>query len=149
FGGLGGDPISYAKDGETVNVWVQNATLVWVPIMAVLIVLAFFLMNNLPQHKCGATLVAVGKYLWLQGLGFVGAAAGVTLLLLPKMVSNFPVNELLWTFIVLVAAVLVTLGVMKYMTPKTIKEPLHDQFAIFKNKHTWVMTWLYFKHVGV
>ena len=63
FGGIGGEPHSYAKEGETVNVWVQNATLVWVPLMAVLIVLAFFLMNNLPQHKCGPTPVAVGKYL--------------------------------------------------------------------------------------
>ncbi len=143
FGGIGGDPHSYVKDGDTVNVWIQNATMVWVPVMAVLVVLAFFLMNNLPQHKCGPTPVAIGKYLWLQCLGFVGAAAGVALLLMPKYISNFPVPELLWTFIVLFVAVLVTLGVMKFLTPKAIKEPLDAQQTIFKNKHTWVMTWLY------
>ncbi len=149
FGEFGGEPHSYTtKAGETVNVWVQNGAMVWVPIMAVLAVLAFFLMNNLPQHKCGPTPVAIGKYLWLQFLGFVGAAAGVFLLLLPKYVSDFPIPTLLWTFIVLVVAVIVTLSVMKFLTPKTIREPLNDQFAIFKNKHNWVMTWLYVMTFG-
>lgn len=143
FGGFGGNPHTYVKDGVINQVWVQNAALVWVPIMAVLAILAFFLMNNLPQHKCGPTPVAIAKYLWLQFLGFVGAAAGVTLLLMPKYVKNFPIPELLWVFIVLIVAVLVTLGLMKYFTPKAIKDPLNAQFAIFKNKHNWVMTWLY------
>lgn len=136
----GNDGQPYDENGETVNAWVQNAAMVWVPIMVVLAVAAFFLMNNLPQHKCGSTIAAMGKYLWLQFLGFVGAAAGVSLLLLPMYVSDFPVSTLLWTFIVLIVAVLVTLGVMKFLTPKAIKEPLNDQFAIFKNKHTWIMT---------
>jgi len=144
FGSLGGEPQTYINNsGESVNIWVQNATLIWVPIMLVLAIAAFFFMNNLPQHNCGPTIFAIGKYLWLQALGFVGAAAGVFLLLLPKYVPNFPLPTLLWTFIVLVVAVLVTLGVMKFMTPKAIKDPLHDQFAIFRNKHTWIMTWLY------
>ncbi len=148
FGTIGGEPHSYEKNGETVNVWVQNAAMVWVPIMIVLAVAAFFLMNNLPQHKCGSTIAAMAKYLWLQFLGFVGAAAGVSLLLLPMYVSDFPVPTLLWTFIVLIVAVLVTLGVMKFLTPKAIRDPLNDQFTIFKNKHTWIMTWLYVMTFG-
>ena len=143
FGALGGEPHRYIRNGELANVWIQNAAMIWVPVMAVLAVLAFFLMNNLPQHKCGPTPVAIGKFLWLQGLGFIGAAAGVAMLLMPRYITNFPVNELLWTFIVLLVAVGVTLGVMKFLTPKTIKSSLDDQFEIFKNKHTWIMTWLY------
>ena len=50
-------------------VWIQNAALVWVPILAFFAILAFLFMNNLPQHKCGSTPVAVGKYLWLEILG--------------------------------------------------------------------------------
>ena len=148
FGGIGGEPHSYVKDGETINVWVQNSTLVWVPIMAFLVVLAFFLMNNLPQHKCGSTPAAVGKYLWLQCLGFIGGVVGIAMLLMPKYIPNFPINELLWTFVVLLIAVFVTLGLMKFFTPKAIKDPLNDQFAIFNNKHTWVMTWLYVMTFG-
>ena len=135
FGALGGD--AYAV-GEK-SMWVQNAALVWVPILAILAAFAFFGMNNLPQHKCGATLSAIGKYLWLTVLGFAGAAVGIALLIMP-----WPgVPSLLKTFIVLVIAVCVTLLVMRFGTPKDTKENLVDQFAIFKNKHNWIMTWLY------
>ena len=56
------------------EVWIQNCGLVWVPILVVLAVLAFFFMNNLPQHNVPATPLAVSKMLWLELLGFGGAA---------------------------------------------------------------------------
>ncbi len=136
FGAMGGDPYEGAA-GSTV--WVQNAALVWVPILATFGVLAFLGMNNLPQHKCGPTPVAVGKYLWLTLLGFLGATVGIILLIAPW--GGFPV--LLKTFLVLVVAVIVTLLAMRFLTPKETKENLVGQFAIFRNKHNWVMTWLY------
>ena len=37
---------------------------------------------------------------------------------------------------------------MKFLTPQTIQEPLNKQFAIFGNKHNWVMTWLYVMTFG-
>ena len=135
FGALGGEP-------NLVNgtpLWIQNAGLVWVPILAFFAILAFFLMNNLPQHKCGPTPVAIGKYLWLTLLGLIGAGVGVTLLIIPW--GGFP--SLLKTFIVLVVSVGVTLLLMRTLTPKETKKNLIGQFAIFDNKHNWVMTWLY------
>jgi len=90
FGALGGDGYELVKGDVTKTLWIQNAALVWVPIMAVCLIGAFFFMNNLPQHNKGGTnLGGVLKYLWLTVLGFAG------------------------------------------------------QFAVFRNKHTWVMTWLY------
>jgi len=135
FGALGGDP--YTAGDKTL--WIQNAGLVWVPILAFFGILAFLLMNNLPQHKCGPTPVAIGKYLWLTLLGFIGAGVGIVLLILPW--GGFPV--LIKTFIVLVVAVLTTLLVMRTLTPKETKENLVGQFKIFDNKHNWIMTWLY------
>ena len=32
---------------------------------------------------------------------------------------------------------------MKFLTPKSVRDNLTDQFVIFKEKHNWVMTWLY------
>ena len=32
---------------------------------------------------------------------------------------------------------------MRYVTPRETKENLVGQFGIFKNKHNWIMTWLY------
>ncbi len=139
FGELGGDPYEIVKDGVAKQIWVQNAGLVWVPILAFFLVLAFFLMNNLPQHKCGATPMAVAKYLWLTLLGYVGATVGIILLIVPW--GGFPV--LLKIFVILVIAVLVTLAAMRFLTPRETKENLLGQFSIFRNKHNWIMTWLY------
>ncbi len=135
FGNFGGDPVSIGGK----SIWIQNAGFVWVPILAFFGILAFLFMSNLPQHKCGPTPVAIGKYLWLTLLGFVGAGVGIFLLITPW--GGFPV--LLKTFIVLVVAVVTTLLVMRFMTPRETKENLVGQFEIFNNKHNWVMTWLY------
>ena len=144
FGGLGGSPYETVQKGETSQMWIQNAGLVWVPILVTCLVLAFLFMNNLPFHKCGPTPVACGKFLWLTFLGYVGAAAGIFLLLLPW--GAFPV--LLKTFLVVVVAVVITLLAMRYCTPKETQENLQHQFGIFKHKHNWVMTWLYVMTFG-
>jgi len=136
FGALGGDPQQLNNDSQ---LWVQNAALIWVPVMAFLAVMVWLFMNNLPQHECGPTPVAIGKYLWLQTLGFIGAGVGVALLVFVKL----PIPELVRIFLVVAATVASTLLLMKFMTPKTIQQPLNSQFAIFGNKHNWVMTWLY------
>ena len=36
FGALGGAPQEFVKDGATHQLWIQNAALIWVPIMTVL-----------------------------------------------------------------------------------------------------------------
>ncbi|MCA9321502.1 MAG: NarK/NasA family nitrate transporter [Planctomycetes bacterium] len=135
FGSLGGDP--YLVAGKPI--WIQNAALVWVPILAFCMTLAYFLMHNMPQHDCGPTPKAVAKYLWLTLLGFIGAGIGVVLLVIPW--GGFP--ELLKIFLILVISVTVTLFCMRKLTPKAVAKNLDGQFAIFKNKHNWVMTWLY------
>ncbi len=140
FGSFGGEPQEFFKGGEVQQLWIQNAALVWVPVMTLLAVMAWFLMNNLPQHPCGSAPVAISKYLWLELIGFIGSGIGVFLLLFVK-ISFMP--ELVRIFFVVLAAVISTLLMMRFLTPKPIQEPLKSQFSIFKNKHTWVMTWLY------
>jgi NNP family nitrate/nitrite transporter-like MFS transporter len=138
FGALGGAPYKATADGSTL-MWVQNAGFVWVPILAVLAIAAFVGMNNLPQHDCGPTPAAIAKYLWLTVLGYIGATVGIVLLIVPW--GGFP--ELVKIFVVLVVAVVVTLTVMRFLTPTAIRDNLVGQFAIFRDKHNWVMTWLY------
>ena len=139
FGALGGGSQTLPPELGGGQVWIQNCGLVWVPILVVLAVLAFFFMNNLPQHNVPATPLAVSKMLWLELLGFAGAAVGLVLLVSDW--GNFP--DLAKVFIVLLAAVTTTLALMRFLTPKATKENLRGQFAIFREKHNWVMTWLY------
>jgi len=139
FGAFGGEGQMLPPELGGGQVWIQNCGLVWVPALVVLAALAFFFMNNLPQHNIPATPLAVAKMLWLELLGFFGAAVGVFLLVSDW--GGFP--DLLKVFIVLLSAVLVTLALMRFVTPKATKENLIDQFSIFRAKHNWVMTWLY------
>lgn len=139
FGTLGGDPYLLGVGEAAKGIWIQNAGLVWVPVLAFLAIMAFFFMNNLPQHKCGSTPVAIGKYLWLLFLGYLGATVGVVLLVTPW--GGFPV--LIKVFIIVPIAACTTLLAMRFLTPAETKENLKNQFSIFKNKHTWIMTWLY------
>jgi len=144
FGRWSGDPYSYGQGDGAGQMWIQNAGLVWVPILAAMAILAFLFMNNLPFHRCGPTPIAVGKYLWLTALGLVGATAGVALLILPW--GGFPV--LIKTFLVVLVAIGVTLAAMRFLTPAETRDNLKDQFAIFREKHNWVMTYLYVMTFG-
>jgi len=77
-------------------------------------------------------------------LVFAGAVVGIILLIIPW--GGFPM--LLKTFVVMAVAIVVTLAAMKYLTPREISESLDEQFAIFKEKHNWVMTYLYVMTFG-
>ncbi len=144
FGALGGDPVNLPQELGGGPVWIQNAGLVWVPILVVLTFLAFTMMDNLPAHDVGSTPVAMGKILWLELMGFAGAALGVVLLL----GVDLGLPDLLQVFFVLVITVCVTLLLMRYVTVRPVRENLADQFAIFREKHNWVMTWLYVMTFG-
>lgn len=144
FGIFGGP--SHPLKGEAV--WLQNAGFVWAPILAVLALLAWLFMNNLPQHQIGSTLSAIGKFLWLEILGFAGVAVSVSLLLLSKRYALPPLLELGVTLLNVVAAIAVTMAFMRYLTPATAQENLRKQFAIFNNKHNWIMTYLYVMTFG-
>jgi len=140
FGRFGGEGYEIpAQGGGEVVIWVQNAGFVWLPILAFFAVAAFLFMDNLPQHKCGPTPVAVAKYLWLTVLGFLGAAVAIALLIVPW--GGFP--ELLKIFVLLAVAVIVTLAAMRFLTPEETKNSLVHQFSIFQDKHNWIMTYLY------
>ena len=48
FGALAGDPLTLTSDGTSSDIWLQNATAVWIPIVAVLSVASWFLLRSVP-----------------------------------------------------------------------------------------------------
>jgi MFS transporter, NNP family, nitrate/nitrite transporter len=148
FGAFGGEPYTFTEKlgEEQVNqsVWLQNAGLVWVPILISCSLLAFFLMNNLAIHRFGSSLAALAKYFWLTVIGLLSAGLGVCLLVIDW--GGFP--KILKSFVIVVFVIGVTLTLMRFATPKAIKEPLQEQFAIFSEKHNWIMTYLYVMTFG-
>ncbi|MCB2212274.1 antiporter [bacterium] len=122
--------------GQTV--WIQNAGYVWVPFLLLLTFLAWFGMSTMPGHGSGSSPAAIGRVLWLKLLGF--AAAGIGLYLLIGL------NVSMW--IVLPVTIILTLLLMRFLTPRPVRENLNSQFKIFRNGHTWSMTWLYVMTFG-
>ncbi len=126
-----GFPLPAALGGGTA--YLQNCGFVWVPVLCVLAVIAWFGMHNLPQHDVGAAPAAIAKLLWLTFLAFASAGAGLWLLLAAG-----------WSmWIVLPATIALTVAVMRWLSPALVRRNLARQFAIFREKHNWVMTWLY------
>lgn len=138
FDGLGVVP----HPGPAGPVWIQNAALVWVPVLGALAIVTWLAMNNLPQHGGGSTGSALVRFLWLEFLGFVGAAAGIVLLLRLKLPEAARIVS------VMLVTILVTLWLMRFCTPGSIRDNLLRQFAVFRNRHNWLMTLLYVMTFG-
>lgn len=127
------------QDGQIISnealVGIQNAGWVWVPLVALSALAAFFGMNNVitGTPNMPGTLAGVGKTLYMVALGLVAAGVGAYLLIILQ------IN--MW--VVLPVVIILTVLLMKYATPAEMKANLNRQFAIFGNKHNWIMTIIY------
>lgn len=135
-GAFGGG--AWTAANSTSSVWIQNGGFVWVPILAVLAILAWIFMSNLEVHNVGSAPVAIAKLLYLTALGYAASAVGLYMLVQMK------VN--MW--IVLPITIVLALALIRYLSPERIRQNLSNQFTIFKEKHNWVMTWLYVMTFG-
>lgn len=141
FGALGGNgvPLVQAVGAKSVGTpfFVQNSGWVWVPILSLCLVGILWGMNNLPIHKFGSVAQGLLRAAGLMFLGFLSAAVGLYLMLVQHL------N--IW--IVLVVTIALTLFLMN-LVPGQVHERLKSQFAIFKDKHNWIMTLLYIMTFG-
>lgn len=138
FGALAGTglPLPSAVGDHAAGklLWIQNCGFVWVPVLIVLTLAAWFGMNNLSTAtpRIRSSISCLGKAFGLIMIGFLSAAVGLYLLLGLKLS--------MW--IVLPVTIVLTVLLMKAI-PGDIRVSLNTQFAIFKNKHNWIMTYLY------
>ncbi|MBT4790295.1 MAG: antiporter [Halobacteriovoraceae bacterium] len=117
--------------------YIQNAGFIWVPFLIVLVIAAFFKMNNIrAEHvspNADSTTGAIGKMTWLLFIGLVCAVFGLFLLL--------KVGITKWVVLPIVIAS--TVFAMKLLSPGEIKKSLNHQYKIFNYKHNWIMTIIY------
>lgn len=140
FGAFAGSPHA--------GIYVQNGGFVWIPALVVFMLAAWFMMNNLPRHDIGNTPKAVGNFFLLEILGLVGAAVGVSLLMADWGIGKSDWLYLVQIFVIMLVAIVVTMVLLRYLTPEDTKAKLLNQFKIFHNKHCWLMTWLYIMTFG-
>jgi NNP family nitrate/nitrite transporter-like MFS transporter len=121
--------------GSDKIVYLQDAAWIWVPLVGIITIIAFFGMNNLKiaTPDLGNYTSEFTKIIVMLVFGIVASALG------GYMLIALHIN--MW--IVLPTVVIVTLILMKFLSPPELKDNLNKQFAIFDNKHTWIMTIIY------
>jgi NNP family nitrate/nitrite transporter-like MFS transporter len=137
FGALGGAGQALPPDG-TLR-YIQNAGLVWVPILIVLTLAVWFGMNNLANASPQLTSDGIGifKAAGLIGIGVAGSALGMFLLVYLK-----------WNIWLIPPITIIATLLMMRAVPGGIQNSLKKQFAIFGDKHNWIMTYLYVMTFG-
>ena len=106
FGIFGGEAQTIVKNGQTMQVWTQNAAFIWVPWIALTALAAWFGMNDIADAKASFAAQAAifkRKHNWLMCVlylgtfgSFIGYAAGFPLLIK----SQFPnVNPLAYAWL--------------------------------------------------
>ena len=137
FGALAGAP-HLSSAGKAL--YLQNGALVWVPVLALMAALAWLFMDNLPGQDSEPLGLALLKILGLHLLGLAVAALGVILLLGFKL-------GLLAQLGVLLLTIVVSLGLLRLL-PGRIRVRLTQDFTMFRNPHTWTLTFLYLGTFG-
>lgn len=145
FGGTAGS-IATAKGAPFEGL--QNAAWVWVPLIALATLGAFFGMNNVSTGTPSLpnTAKGVSKTIYMVLLGLISAAVGAFLLIGLPWADWGMKNAAMW--IVLPIVIFLTVFLMKVATPGEIKQNLKKQFSILGDKHNWIMTIIYVMTFG-
>jgi len=140
FGGTAG-AIATAKGAPFEGM--QNAAWIWVPLIALSTLAAFFGMNNTVTGtpSLPSTGKGVSKTLYMILLGLVAASVGAFMLIGIPWASFGMKNASMW--IVLPVVIILAVMLMKHATPGEIKGNLKKQFSILGDKHNWIMTVIY------
>ncbi len=121
--------------------FIQNAGYIWVLILVPLVILAWFLMNNIRDEHVspdiGSTPSAIVKITGMLAIGILTSSMGCYAFL-PAKSGGLGINQ----WLVLPAVICATVFLLKLL-PGKIKTVLDRQYKIFGNKHTWVMTVIY------
>ncbi|MCF6347332.1 MAG: hypothetical protein L3J20_03420 [Flavobacteriaceae bacterium] len=145
FGGTAGS-IATAKGAPFEGL--QNAAWVWVPLIVLATLGAFFGMNNISTGTPSLpnTVKGISKTLYMVLLGLIAAAVGAFLLIGLPWEDWGMKNSSMW--IVLPIVILLCVFLMKVATPSEIKQNLNKQFSILDDKHNWIMTIIYVMTFG-
>ncbi|AWM79875.1 nitrate/nitrite transporter [Gammaproteobacteria bacterium ESL0073] len=106
FGALGGLPQTWTHDNQTTSLWLQNAGYIWVPFIALVVVFAWFGMNDIASAKASLSdqfTIFKRKHNWIMCwlyVGTFGSFIGFSAALPLLIKHEFPtVNPLTYAFI--------------------------------------------------
>lgn len=131
------------KISAGTETYIHNAGFVWLVLLIPLVVLAWFLMNNIrTAHvtpNLGGPLSSFVTVIGMLAVSAVPAIAGLYVIL-PKTTGLGAPSWVKWP--VIAAVLWLTVFLLKQI-PGEIRPNLERQYRIFKHKHTWVMSVIY------
>ena len=86
----------------------------------------------------------------MEGVGFLAAFIGVITLITTRKspMLRTPAGQVFHKFLLVLLAAVAEHLFIWFITPKKAKARVHKQVVIFKDKHTYIMTWLYIMCFG-
>lgn len=143
---FGKSPVSPAG----VEGWPANAGWFWFPCCAISAILSFFYMNNMPHHGDKSQLKNHFNFYFMEIVGFLAAFAGVGVLFATRNAkfTKSGGGAIGQRFLLVLIVALIEHIFMWFLTPGKAKQRVRTQAVIFKQKHTYVMTWLYIMCFG-
>jgi len=112
--------------------------------------MAFLWMNNMPKavHDVPDSFLAVlGRYISLQGPGYISSLVGVAIIYGTRKMTKAS-EAIPLTIATIIAVCIVEHLFIWYCSTPSAKPGLRKQAAIFKDKHTYWMTYLYIMTFG-
>ncbi len=145
----GGSKILLTSSGTLIGTieagtetWIHNAGFVWIVFLVPIVALSWFRMSNITtptvSPNIGSTGGAFGKIIGMMVVTAIPAAIGLAIIL-PDPFLGAP-SWAKWP--VMVGVVASTVWLLKQL-PGDVKPNLERQYAIFKHKHTWIMSIIY------
>lgn len=143
--GFGVASVSDVADG-----WVYNAGWLWFPLCSFSAILAFFWMNNQPTHGEKTTLLNLKNFWWMELVGVCASFIAVITLVKTREYKAFqsPGGKIGRNFLLVFIAASIEHVFMWFLTPSSAKKRVRTQAVIFKEKHNYVMTFLYIMCFG-
>jgi NNP family nitrate/nitrite transporter-like MFS transporter len=147
---FGGTSMALKSDSGTLigkipagaETWIHNAGFVWLAILLPLVILSWFLMNNIKTENVtpnpGHPLAAFFKMSVMLAIGLATAAFGLWLIL-PASANGSDAHISKW----IVMPVVITMTVALLAMIPGLSQRIRTQYGIFKNSHTWIMTVIY------
>ncbi len=122
--------------------WIHNAGFVWFAILVPIVILSWFMMNNIKTENVtpnpGTPVAAFFKIAVMLAVALATAAGGLWLIL-PESANGSGYNVSKW--IVMPAIMLLTVGLLAILPG--LSQRVRTQYRIFSHPHTWIMTIIY------
>lgn len=132
------------------DVLIPPAGWFWLPICVLSCLAAFFWMSNHPDHGnhpgANEKIWNVVYYYWFEGVGLIVGLVSIIVLVACRDVSFFSetsTGEVTYNIMLVMIACVLQHVALVVLSPKSSKKNLEEQWHIFKDKHTYIMTFLY------